>query len=50
MKEKMQKFFLNLLICVIFLAAALLLAYGGYTLLFGAWGDQLQEWIRRLTM
>lgn len=50
MKEKMRKFFLDLLICAIFLVAALLLAYGGYTLLFGTWGEQLQEWIRGLTM
>ena len=50
MKEKAQKFFLDLLICAVFLAAALLLAYAGYTLLFGVWGEQLQEWIRGLTM
>ncbi len=50
MKEKARKFFLDLLICAVFLVAALLLAYAGYTLLFGAWGEQLQEWIRGLTM
>lgn len=47
-REKILKILRELIVCIIFLAAALLLAYIGYSILFGSLGEELKDIINSL--